>query len=137
MLTAVLSQCLGQLKWPRFHHCGLDHVRSRIRGGRRARKLAGHVLICGGATIACGIVFLLLMPASPETAWSLTEEERKIARHRLLSDGFVSDEKVFQKSQVWEALTGPLCWAAILFAFPGTFASPLLKGCRLLYIYWQ
>ncbi|KAL4880316.1 major facilitator superfamily domain-containing protein [Aspergillus karnatakaensis] len=88
-------------------------------------------LICGGATIACGIVFLLLMPQSPETAWFLNEEERKIACNRLRSDGFSSEEKVFKKSQVWDALKDPFCWAAVIFAFLGTFASPVLKFASL------
>ncbi|KAL3475692.1 MFS general substrate transporter [Aspergillus californicus] len=88
-------------------------------------------LICAGATIACGIVFLLLMPRGPETAWFLSEEERNIACLRLRSDGFTGDEKVFKKSQVWEALKDPFCWAAVLFAFLGTFASPVLKFASL------
>ncbi|KAL5340187.1 putative allantoate permease [Aspergillus crustosus] len=88
-------------------------------------------LICGGATIACGIVFLLLMPQGPDTAWFLTEEERRIACLRLRSDGFTGDEKVFKKSQVWDALQDPFCWAAVAFAFLGTFASPVLKFASL------
>lgn len=32
-------------------------------------------LVCGGATIFCGILFVLLMPQGPETAWFLRNRE--------------------------------------------------------------
>lgn len=90
-------------------------------------------LICGGATTLCGVVFVLLMPQGPETAWFLTEAERKIACQRLLDDGGVAKEEKpkFQKSQLMEALMDPFCWAAVLIGFLGTFASPVLKFASL------
>ncbi|KAF7557646.1 hypothetical protein G7Z17_g613 [Cylindrodendrum hubeiense] len=88
-------------------------------------------LICGGATVACGLVFILLMPQSPETAWFLNDAEKKIARQRLLIDGQSNEKKVFNKSQGLEALQDPFCWMAVSFAFLGTFASPVLKFASL------
>lgn len=90
-------------------------------------------LICGGATALCGIVFVLLMPQGPETAWFLTETERQIACQRLQDPGSVitEDKPKFQKSQVLEALKDPFCWAAVLIGFLGTFASPVLKFASL------
>lgn len=90
-------------------------------------------LICGGATALCGVLFVLLMPQGPETAWFLTEGEREIACQRLMDAGsVVSEEKPkFQKSQVWEALKDPFCWAAVLIGFLGTFSSPVLKFASL------
>ncbi|KAL4935044.1 hypothetical protein BDV06DRAFT_234748 [Aspergillus oleicola] len=94
-------------------------------------------LICGGATIACGLTFFFLMPRGPGTAWFLTEEERKIAALRLHSEGLTTTtheetkQKSFDKSQVWDALKDPLSWLSILLAFLGTFASPVLKFASL------
>ncbi|KAL4968172.1 pantothenate transporter [Aspergillus stella-maris] len=97
-------------------------------------------LICGGATIACGVTFFALMPQGPESAWFLTEEERNIACARLQSDGFTErnntntkDEKKksFDKSQIKDALLDPLSWLSILLSFLGTFASPVLKFASL------
>lgn len=91
-------------------------------------------LICGGATTLCGVVFVLLMPQGPETAWFLSEAERKMACQRLLADGGVAateDKPKFQKSQLIEALADPFCWAAVLIGFLGTFASPVLKFASL------
>lgn len=90
-------------------------------------------LICGGATVLCGVLFVLLMPQGPETAWFLNDAERKIACQRLLDDGGVKTEgkPKFQTSQVLEAITDPFCWAAVLIGFLGTFASPVLKFASL------
>lgn len=92
-------------------------------------------LICGGATALCGVLFVLLMPRDPETAWFLTEAERRIACQRLQESGGVAnleDEKPkFDKSQILEALADPFCWAAVLIGFLGTFASPVLKFASL------
>jgi ACS family allantoate permease-like MFS transporter len=84
-------------------------------------------LVCGGATILMGVAFIFLMPQGPETAWFLTDEEKKIASQRLLVDGITQEKKQFKKSQLMEALTDPLSWLAISFGFLGTFASPVLK----------
>lgn len=90
-------------------------------------------LICGGATALCGVTFVLLMPKDPETAWFLTEAERKIACQRLQEDGGVAEghKPKFEKSQILEALVDPFCWAAVLIGFLGTFASPVLKFASL------
>lgn len=90
-------------------------------------------LICGGATALCGVLFLLLMPQGPETAWFLTEAEREIACQRLRDDGSSTkeDKPKFQRWQLMEALRDPFCWAAVLIGFLGTFASPVLKYASL------
>ncbi|CAI7597903.1 unnamed protein product [Penicillium glandicola] len=88
-------------------------------------------LVCGGATIVCGIFFFWLMPGGPESAWFLTEDERKIATARLHSDGSTKEGTGFKKSQLFEALKDPFCWFAVLFGFFGTFASPVLKFASL------
>lgn len=90
-------------------------------------------LICGGATALCGALFVFLMPQGPETAWFLTDAERKIACQRLQeNEGVVDDQRPkFEKSQIMEALVDPFCWAAVLIGFLGTFASPVLKFASL------
>jgi len=84
-------------------------------------------LICGGGTIAAGILFILLMPTGPESAWFLTPEERHVAVHRLEKDRLSKDGTDFKMYQLVEALKDPKTWAFILMGFFGTLASPVLK----------
>lgn len=84
-------------------------------------------LVCGGGTIAVGILFVLLMPIGPETAWFLTPDEREIATHRLAEDRLNKEAAVFKKHQMFEAFLDPKVYLFCGFAFFGTMAGPVLK----------
>lgn len=72
-------------------------------------------LICGGLTVACGIIFIVFMPKDASSAWFLTEPERKIAMDRLVLDRASRDRTNFDMKQAKEALSDPrtLLYAAM------------------------
>lgn len=84
-------------------------------------------LTCGGGTIAAGVLFILMMPIGPETAWFLTEAERKVAAQRLAVDRLNKEQATFKKSQMFEAFMDPKVYIFCMFAFFGTMAGPVLK----------
>lgn len=83
-------------------------------------------LICGGLTIAAGIIFTLVIPFNPETAWFLTEKERGIVKMRMKMDREGGDQTNFSNSQLREALLDPKTWIILLFGFLSTMASFVL-----------
>ena len=72
-------------------------------------------LICGGLTVACGVVFIILMPKDTSNAWFLTGHERTIATQRLALDRATRDRTNFDIRQAKEAFTDPrtLLYAAM------------------------
>lgn len=84
-------------------------------------------LIFGGCTVACGILFLFLMPKDTTTAWFLTAAEKDLATRRLAVDRATRDRSDFNKAQMWEALKSPLTWMYFFFALCITLTSPILK----------
>lgn len=84
-------------------------------------------LVCGGGTVLAGMIFIALMPIGPETAWFLTEPERRIAVQRLAADRLSKEQTTFSKSQMMEAFTDPRTYMFCMFAFLGTLAGPVLK----------
>ena len=88
-------------------------------------------LIFGGLTIACGILFLFMMPRDTTTAWFLNEREREIATRRLAIDRATRDRAEFNQAQMWEALKSPLTWFYFYFALCITLTSPILKVSSL------
>ncbi|CAP79893.1 putative transporter [Penicillium chrysogenum] len=92
-------------------------------------------LICGGLTVACGIVFIIFMPKDASSAWFLTERERRIAMDRLILDRATRDRTDFDMKQAKEALSDPrtLLYAAMaLFITLPTaivkFSSLVIQG---------
>jgi len=83
-------------------------------------------IVCGVLTTACGILFLFVMPASPETAWFLTPEERIAAGHRLASQHDGGDKTNFSMEQLKEAAFDFKSYAAFAFGVLVTAPSPVL-----------
>ncbi|KAI8674058.1 MFS domain-containing protein [Fusarium keratoplasticum] len=88
-------------------------------------------LVFGGLTVACGIVFVLLMPRNTTNAWFLNEREREIATRRLAIDRATRDKAHFDKEQMWEALSSPLTWLYFMMALCVTLTTPILKFSSL------
>lgn len=84
-------------------------------------------LVFGGLTVACGLVFVLLMPRDTTTAWFLSQREREVATRRLAIDRATTDKAHFDKEQMWEALSSPLTWLYFTMAFCVTLTTPILK----------
>ncbi|CUS14887.1 unnamed protein product [Tuber aestivum] len=96
-------------------------------------------LATGGLTILSGILFLLLIPDSPATAWFLSKEERIMAIERLRGNNQGIGSKKFKKHQFVEAFTDPQTYYIALFiiisaipnGFLTTFKNIILKGFGL------
>lgn len=84
-------------------------------------------LVCGGLTIGAGILFIVLMPRSPSTAWFLNEKEKAIIIQRLASDRGTGERTEFNKGQLREALTAPMTWLFMLMACCITLTTPIMK----------
>ena len=84
-------------------------------------------LICGGATLAMGVLFFFAMPLDTTVAWFLNNDERRIATERLALDRVTRDRLEFNSAQLVEALRDPLAWLYFLFAFCICLPSPILK----------
>jgi hypothetical protein len=67
-------------------------------------------LVSGGMTVASGILFAIVMPNDPSTAWFLTARERDVAVARLALDRATRDRTDFSLSQAREALIDPRTW---------------------------
>lgn len=76
-------------------------------------KLSGWRVVflwLGGMTIFAGIVFLLVIPDSIETAWFLNDRQKQVAHRRTLENKQHIGEKEWKWYQVREAVTDPQCW---------------------------
>ncbi|WZH42119.1 major facilitator superfamily domain-containing protein [Fusarium acuminatum] len=82
-------------------------------------------LIEGAMTVILGVVAFWWLPANPQTAWFLTEEEREIAAHRSLRDGSgkIGEEfnlkECFKSWKSWRFLV----WCVISLTYPVAFAT--------------
>lgn len=84
-------------------------------------------LVCGGATVLSGVLFIWLMPTDTTTAWFLDERERRIATARLALNRATRDRTQFNKDKVEEALVDPQIWILFLLALFICIPSPILK----------
>lgn len=84
-------------------------------------------LVCGGLTIAAGVVFIWVMPMDTTTAWFLTEREREIATRRLALDRATRDRAQFDWKQAKEALTDPRTALFAMMALFITLPTPIVK----------
>lgn len=84
-------------------------------------------LVIGGMTCVCGIVFILLMPRNPSSAWFLNERERELATKRLALDRATRDRAEFNNAQLKEALLEPRTYLYFLMALCITLTTPILK----------
>ena len=87
-------------------------------------------LICGGLTIAVGLIFIFVMPQDTKTAWFLNERERAVATQRLALDRATRDKTDFNMGQFKEAILSPRTWLFFFMAMFITFPTPIVKVSR-------
>lgn len=73
------------------------------------------------------MLFIILMPRSPSTAWFLSEKEKAIVIQRLASDRGSGERTDFNKAQLREALMAPMTWLFMLMACCITLTTPIMK----------
>lgn len=88
-------------------------------------------LICGGLTLAVGVLFVFAMPRDTTTAWFLTPQERDIATKRLALDRATRDRSDFNKTQFAEAFKSPLTWIYFFIALCLTLTTPIIKVSQI------
>jgi ACS family allantoate permease-like MFS transporter len=116
-----ISQILGALLM-----FGIGHANMAVAPWRTL------FLICGGLTLAVGLLFVFLMPRDTTTAWFLNEHERDIATKRLALDRATRDRSEFNKEQMLEAFSSPLTWIYFFIALCLTLTTPIIKVGALL-----
>jgi sugar phosphate permease len=83
-------------------------------------------LICGGLTVFVGLLFFFLMPASPESAWFLAEDERRIAVQRLQAETEGGDQTNFSMLQLKETVRDIRAYISFLFGLLITLPAPVI-----------
>ncbi|CCF40729.1 hypothetical protein CH063_11216, partial [Colletotrichum higginsianum] len=87
-------------------------------------------MVCGGCTIAAGILFIFGMPGDTKSAWFLNERERHVATQRLALDRATRDRAHFDMAQAREALRDPRTALYALMALFITLPTPIVKASR-------
>ncbi|GAA6033330.1 hypothetical protein JCM8097_006696 [Rhodosporidiobolus ruineniae] len=85
-------------------------------------------LVGGALTLITAILFFLVVPASPSTAWFLKPEEREVAVQRVAQERASGAHKEFVWSQVWDTLRDPMYICVFLWAFFITITSVVVMG---------
>lgn len=91
-------------------------------------------LICGAITIVIGVIFFLVVPVSPATAWFLTKEEREVAVQRVAQEHASAAHSNFDWVQARQTLADPKFYLIFLWAFfvcitsVVTFGSIVVNG---------
>lgn len=82
-------------------------------------------IIEGGMTVLLGLVAFFWLPATPATAWFLTEDERAIAHARHLRDGSGKVGEVFQLRECFRTWKDPrfAAWCVISLTYPVAFST--------------
>lgn len=98
----------------------------QIRDVPRIRGWMWLFLIEGGMTVVLGLVAFVWLPATPATAWFLSEEERAVARARHLRDG--SGQHVgeaFRLADCFRTWKEPVfaVWCGIALTYPVAFST--------------
>ncbi|PWY63041.1 putative allantoate permease [Aspergillus eucalypticola CBS 122712] len=83
-------------------------------------------LVCGGCTIAAGMLFLLVLPSGPDNAWFLTMRERAIIKQRMMVHREGGDQVTFSIPQLKEAMLDPKTWLVGSFGFLVTMSGPVI-----------
>ncbi|KAJ5613210.1 hypothetical protein N7510_006404 [Penicillium lagena] len=89
-------------------------------------------LVCGALTSVLGIIFLVLMPTGPETAWFLTPDERRCARERLQTEADGGDQTEFSIYQLREAAADIRSYLNLFFGILITLPAPVIAFASLL-----
>lgn len=71
-------------------------------------------LVFRGITVAWGICLFFLLPDTPSNAWFLSETDRVGAVNRVKEDVTGVKHTKWKKEQMFEALTDPKVWLAVL-----------------------
>ncbi|KAI3621962.1 transporter of nicotinic acid [Moniliophthora roreri] len=64
----------------------------------------------GAATVFFAIICFLWLPRSPATWWLLTDQEREVARRRILDDSSVTINEKFNLREAFRPFKDPLYW---------------------------
>jgi MFS family permease len=84
-------------------------------------------ILCGGLTVLSGILFVVLMPTDPATAWFLKPHERRLAVERLALDRATRDRTDFNWGQFREAFVDPRTYLYACMALFITIPTPIVK----------
>ncbi|UPL00016.1 hypothetical protein LCI18_010950 [Fusarium solani-melongenae] len=82
-------------------------------------------LIEGAMTVIFGVIAFWWLPASPQTAWFLTEDQRRVATLRSLRDGSGKINEEFNLRQCFKSWNSWkfLVWCVISLTYPVAFAT--------------
>ena len=84
-------------------------------------------IIEGGMTLVTGIVGFFILPDAPQTAWFLSDRERKAATARLLRDSSAEVDTGFNLKECfrsWNNWKFPV-WCIITFTYPVAYATAM------------
>lgn len=87
-------------------------------------------MVCGALTIFLGVLFFFLMPAGPESAWFLNNQERLIAMQRLKAETEGGDQTNFSIPQLKETVRDIRAYLSFLFGVLITLPSPVIAVSR-------
>ncbi|GAM43986.1 hypothetical protein TCE0_060r19239 [Talaromyces pinophilus] len=108
----------------------ISHIHSAIKAWQFL------FIILGAATFLWGLIVLWLLPNDPQTAWFLSERERKMAFARVQGARHSTETRKWNHGQMREALVDPRSWLIFLLCvfttLPGggmaAFGSIILKS---------
>ncbi|KAH6957749.1 membrane transporter [Ilyonectria sp. MPI-CAGE-AT-0026] len=89
-------------------------------------------LVCGAMTTFLGIVFTILMPAGPDTAWFLSPSERLQAKQRLQKESEGGDQTQFSLDQLKEAVKDIRTYLTFCFGVLITLPAPVIAFASLI-----
>ncbi|KAJ6085393.1 major facilitator superfamily domain-containing protein [Penicillium canescens] len=87
---------------------GISHINSAIKSWQFL------FIIFGAATFVWGLLVLWLLPDNPQTAWFLSERERKLAFARVQGARRSAETRQWNHGQMREALMDPRSWLLFL-----------------------
>ncbi|KAG4415960.1 hypothetical protein IFR04_010910 [Cadophora malorum] len=100
---------------------GIAHIDGKLAAWRCL------FLIYGAATVFFGAILFFALPSHPSTAYFLTEDEQKLAVHRVRGNGSKKTGK-YKKSQIIEAFKDPQAWLLTMNTFCVNVATGGLSG---------
>ncbi|OJK01773.1 hypothetical protein ASPACDRAFT_1867479 [Aspergillus aculeatus ATCC 16872] len=89
-------------------------------------------LICGALTCGFGVIFIFVVPVSPEKAWFLSPREVEVLEARMALDRDAGDLTQFSGAQVKETLRDIRAWSMFIFGVLVTMQSPVLTFASLI-----
>lgn len=131
----------------------ISHIQSAIKGWQVCKPLSGDCqiliqfvansscqflfIIFGAATLLIGLLVLWLLPDNPQTAWFLSERERRLAFSRVQGARHSAETRKWNHGQMKEAMLDPRSWLLFLLCLfttlPGggltAVCSRLLSKC--------